>query len=167
MLPLRMTSWGSFGPCRCVFSHYHNATLIAPAVDKALRKISGRSKFKGPIVCAVRWYLRFSLSYRDVEELLMERALPADHTTIWRWVQRYAPELNRRCRRELKPTNGSWRVGWLWCKLKPTARAVKLRLVDRCELGSRYECRVPQFRHRRIAPAELARLELPLLDLLC
>jgi transposase-like protein len=54
------------------------------------------------IVCAVRWYLRFSLSYRDVEELLMERGLPADHTTIWRWVQRYAPELNKRCRRELK-----------------------------------------------------------------
>ena len=62
------------------------------------------------IVCAVRWYLRFSLSYRDVEELLMEWGLSADHTTIWRWVQRYAPELNKRCRRELKPTNGSWRV---------------------------------------------------------
>src|SRR5215468_7026992 len=62
------------------------------------------------IVCAVRWYLRFSLSYRDVEELLIERGLPVDHTTIWRWVQRYAPELNKRCRRELKPTNGSWRV---------------------------------------------------------
>jgi len=62
------------------------------------------------IVCAVRWYLRFSLSYRDVEELLMERGLPADHTSVWRWVQRYAPELNKRCRRELKPTNGSWRV---------------------------------------------------------
>ena len=56
------------------------------------------------IVCAVRWYLRFSLSYRDVEELIVERGLPADHTTIWRWVQRYAPELNKRCRRELKPT---------------------------------------------------------------
>src|SRR5579864_9537534 len=62
------------------------------------------------IVCAVRWYLRFSLSYRDVEELLVERGLPADHSTIWRWVQRYSPELNKRCRRELKPTNGSWRV---------------------------------------------------------
>jgi hypothetical protein len=53
-------------------------------------------------------YLRFSLSYRDVEELLIERGLPADHTTIWRWVQRYAPELSKRCERELKPTNGSW-----------------------------------------------------------
>ena len=40
----------------------------------------------------------------------MERGLAADHTTIWRLVQRYAPELNKRCRRELKPTNGSWRV---------------------------------------------------------
>jgi transposase-like protein len=47
------------------------------------------------ILCAVRWYLRYSLSYRDVEELLTERGLPADHTTI---------------RRDLKPTNGSWRV---------------------------------------------------------
>ena len=47
------------------------------------------------IVCAVRWYLRFSLSYRDVEELLVERGLTADHTTIWRWVQRYAPELEQ------------------------------------------------------------------------
>jgi transposase-like protein len=36
------------------------------------------------IVCAVRWYLRFSLSCRDVEELLVERGLPADHTTIWK-----------------------------------------------------------------------------------
>jgi len=62
------------------------------------------------ILCAVRWYLQYSLSCRDVEELVTERGLPADHTTIWRWVQRYAPELNKRCRRELKPTNGSWRV---------------------------------------------------------
>src|SRR6266478_1507914 len=48
------------------------------------------------IVCPVRWYLRFSLSYRDVEELIMERSLPVDHTNIWPWVQRYAPELNKR-----------------------------------------------------------------------
>src|SRR4029450_10440866 len=38
------------------------------------------------ILCAVRWYLRYSLSYRDVEELLEERGLDADHTTVWRWV---------------------------------------------------------------------------------
>jgi transposase, IS6 family len=62
------------------------------------------------ITCAVGWYLRFSLSYRNVEELLTERGLPADHTTVWRWVQCYAPVLNKRIRRELKPTNSSWRV---------------------------------------------------------
>jgi IS6 family transposase len=62
------------------------------------------------ILCAVRWYLRYSLSYRDVAELVIERGLPVHHTSIWRWVQQYAPELNKRCRRELKPTNGSWRV---------------------------------------------------------
>ena len=62
------------------------------------------------ILCAVRWYLRYSLSLRDVEELFAERGLAADHTTIWRWVQRYGPELEQRLRRHLKPTNKSWRV---------------------------------------------------------
>ena len=62
------------------------------------------------IVLRVRWYLRFGLSFRDLEEMMVERNLNVDHVTIWRWVQRYAPELNRRCRRELRPTNRSWRV---------------------------------------------------------
>jgi len=62
------------------------------------------------ILCAVRWYLRYSLSLRDVEELLEERGLYADHTTVWRWVQRYGPELEQRMRWHLKPTNRSWRV---------------------------------------------------------
>jgi hypothetical protein len=65
------------------------------------------------ILLAVGWYLRFSLSYRDVEELLAERGLHAHHVTVWRWVQRYAPEMERRLRRRLKPTNDSWR-GRLW-----------------------------------------------------
>ena len=62
------------------------------------------------IVLCVRWYLRFGLSFRNLEEMMAERNLRVDHVTIWRWVQRYAPELNRRCRRKLRPTNGSWRV---------------------------------------------------------
>jgi IS6 family transposase len=45
------------------------------------------------IVLAVRWYLRFGLSYRDVEELLTERGIDVDHTTIYRWVQRLTPLL--------------------------------------------------------------------------
>ena len=62
------------------------------------------------IVLCVRWYLRFSLSFRNLEEIMAERNLNVDHVTIWRWVQRYAPELNRRCRPELRKTNRSWRV---------------------------------------------------------
>ena len=44
------------------------------------------------ISVAVRWYLRYGLSYRDVEELLAERAVTVDHVTIYRWVQRFTPE---------------------------------------------------------------------------
>jgi transposase-like protein len=72
----------------------------------------------GLILCAVRWYLRYSLSLRDVEEMLEERGLKADHTTVWRWVQRYAPELEQRIRRHLKPTNKSWRVDETYVRVK-------------------------------------------------
>src|ERR1700751_5912548 len=62
------------------------------------------------ILLAVGWYFPFSLSYRDVEELLADRGLHPDHVTIWRWVQSYAPEMERRLRSKLKPTNDSWQV---------------------------------------------------------
>jgi len=45
------------------------------------------------IIVAVRWYLRFGLSYRDVEELLAERGVEVDHVTIYQWVQRFTPLL--------------------------------------------------------------------------
>lgn len=62
------------------------------------------------ILLCVRWYLRYPLSYRDLEEMMAERRLSVDHTTIYRWVQRYAPELDWRCRPHLKVTTDSWRV---------------------------------------------------------
>src|SRR5579863_6234217 len=57
----------------------------------------------GPLVPAARFRIGTSTNcnWNDV--------FPSDRTTIWRWVRRYAPELNKRCRRKLKPTNGSWR----------------------------------------------------------
>jgi transposase, IS6 family len=70
------------------------------------------------ILLAVGWYLRFSLSYRDVEELLAERGLRADHVTVWRWVQRYGPEMEQRLRRRLKPTNDSWRVDETYIRVR-------------------------------------------------
>ena len=54
----------------------------------------------------------------DVEELLEERGLEVDHTTVWRWVQRYGPELEQRMRRHLKPTNKSWRVDETYVRVK-------------------------------------------------
>jgi transposase-like protein len=44
------------------------------------------------IAVAVRWYLRYGLSYRDVEELMAERGVTVDHVTVYRWVQRFTPE---------------------------------------------------------------------------
>jgi transposase, IS6 family len=66
----------------------------------------------------VHWYLRYSLSYRDLEEIMLERGLHIDHTTIYRWVQRYAPELEKRCRPHLKATTDSWRVDETYVKVK-------------------------------------------------
>ena len=58
-----------------------------------------RSSFAGfrfppeVILVAVRWYLRYGISYRDVEELLAERGIAVDHVTVYRWVQRFTPLL--------------------------------------------------------------------------
>ena len=89
-------------------------------MKKAIRPAIFKWRQTAPelILCAVRWYLRYSLSLRDVEELLDERGLKVDHTTVWRWVQRYGPELEQRLRRHLKPTNKSWRVDETYVRVK-------------------------------------------------
>src|SRR6266536_90929 len=75
--------------------------------------------FKAEIILlCVRWYLRYPLSYRDLEEMMCERGLQVDHTTIYRWVQHYAPELEPRCRPHLKACNDSWRVDETYIKVK-------------------------------------------------
>ena len=61
------------------------------------------------IVQAVSWYLRFPRSYRDIEEMLLERGLEVDHSTVNRWVLAYAPEIERRLRAFRKPHCGSVR----------------------------------------------------------
>src|SRR5258708_29257237 len=62
------------------------------------------------MLLCVRWYLRSALSYRDLEEMMLERGLHVDHTTIFRWVQQYAPELESVVVRISKrqPTPGAW-----------------------------------------------------------
>ncbi|MBD3884719.1 IS6 family transposase [Phormidium tenue FACHB-886] len=70
------------------------------------------------ILLNVRWYCRYSLSYRDLEEMMQERGVEVDHSTINRWVLKYAPELDKRIRPYLKPTNDSWRVDETYIKIK-------------------------------------------------
>ena len=81
------------------------------------------------IVLAVRWYLRFGLSYRDVEELLVERGVEVDHVTLFRWVQRFTPlpaEAARPCRHAV---GGRWFVDETHVKVAGRWRYV-YRAVD-------------------------------------
>jgi transposase, IS6 family len=70
------------------------------------------------ILLNVRWYSRYSMSYRDLEEMMLERGIKVDHTTIYRWVQAYVPELDKRIRPHLSPTNDSWKVDETYIKVK-------------------------------------------------
>lgn len=70
------------------------------------------------ILWLVTWYSRYALSYRDLKELAAERGLDLDHSTIYRWVQEYAPELNKRTKPYLKMTSDSWRLDKTYVKIK-------------------------------------------------
>jgi transposase-like protein len=69
------------------------------------------------IVLAVRWYLRFGLSYRDVEELLAERGIDVDHVTVHRWVQRFAPLLVDAARFGRHRVGDRWQVDETYVKV--------------------------------------------------
>lgn len=70
------------------------------------------------ILRCVRWYLSYPLSYRQVVEMVNERGLDIHHTTVFRWVQEYTPEINKRFRLHLHLTNDSWRVDETYIKVK-------------------------------------------------
>src|ERR1700734_2008059 len=69
----------------------------------------GRQFTAEAILWAVRWYLMFPVSYRDLELMLLDRGVEVDHTTIFRWIQAYAAELEKRTRPHWRMSNGSWR----------------------------------------------------------
>ena len=82
------------------------------------------------ILLCVRWYCRYQLSYRDVEEMMRERGLGVDHSTIFRWVQRYAPEINKRIRPHLKMSGTSYRVDETYIKVGKTSKYL-YRAIDK------------------------------------
>src|ERR1700674_2981420 len=78
----------------------------------------GRHFDRDIIVLCVRCYLRYKLSFRDLVEMMAERGLSMAHTTIMRWVQRYAPEFERRWRRFAEAVGQSWRVDETYVKIR-------------------------------------------------
>jgi transposase-like protein len=76
--------------------------------------------FKGEIILwAVRWYCKYGIGYRELEEMMAERGVEVDHTTLYRWVQSYAPELQKRLKWYYKRSlNNSWRVDETYIKVK-------------------------------------------------
>jgi transposase-like protein len=102
---------------------------------RSRRSIPPRSAFAGfrfpsaVIVLAVRWYLRFGLSYRDVEELLAERGVQVDHVTIYRWVLRFTPLLADAARPCRHAVGDRWQVDETYVRVAGQWRYV-YRAID-------------------------------------
>src|SRR3712207_9418149 len=77
------------------------------------------------ILWVVRWYLQFAVSYRDLERMLADRGVAVDHTTMYRWVQRFAPELERRPRRHPRPRRGAWAVAGTFIPVGGVGRSLQ------------------------------------------
>ena len=109
--------------------------MILNAIAAKLKR-QARGDFKGRhfeaalIVQAVSWYLRYPLSYRDIEELFLERGLEVDHSTINRWVLAYAPLIERRLRAFRKPHCGSVRIDETYIKVRGQWRYL-YRAIDK------------------------------------
>ena len=109
--------------------------MILNAIAAKLKRRS-KDDFKGRhfeaalIVQAVSWYLRYPLSYRDIEELFLERGLEVDHSTLNRWVLAYAPLIEKRLRHFRKPHCGSVRIDETYIKIRGQWRYL-YRAIDK------------------------------------
>ncbi len=99
-------------------------SLRRSAMDASSEGGGAVSDFKGRhfggeiVLWAVRWYCRYGISYRDLEQMMAERGVSVDHSTIYRWVQRYAPEIEKRLRWHWRwPRSRSWRVDETYVKV--------------------------------------------------
>ncbi len=76
--------------------------------------------FQGDVILrAVRWYCRYGISHRDLEQMMGERGVPVNHSTIYRWVKKYAPEIEKRRRWHWRrPQSTNWRVDETYVKVR-------------------------------------------------
>lgn len=108
-----MCSWGL-----CCKVCRQAAEWLDAVGSQAVSDFKGRH-FEGEIVLwAVRWYCRYGISYRDLEQMMAERGVSVDHSTIYRWVQKYAPEIEKRLRWQWRcPRSTNWRVDETYVKV--------------------------------------------------
>ena len=78
----------------------------------------GKHFMKPIILMAIRWYVAYALSYRDIEEILQDRGLVIDHAAINRWVIEYAPQLSANFKAKKKAVKSSWRMDETYVKVK-------------------------------------------------
>jgi putative transposase len=91
---------------------------------------SGRHYPNSIILQAVRWYVSYALSYRNIEEMMKERGFMIDHATLNRWVLHYAPLLKQKFRNYKRPVHRSWRMDETYIKIKGKWRYL-YRAVDK------------------------------------
>ena len=82
------------------------------------------------VLLCLRWYLAYPLSYRHIEEMMQERGVSVDHSTLNRWVLKFTPEFEKRFRKWKKPTGGSWRLDETYILIKGKWRYL-YRAVDK------------------------------------
>ncbi|KTQ46874.1 IS6 family transposase [Enterobacter cancerogenus] len=84
-----------------------------------MNPFKGRHFQRDIILWAVRWYCKYGISYRELQEMLAERCVNVDHSTLYRWVQRYAPEMEKRLRWYGRNPSGfcSWRLDETYIKV--------------------------------------------------
>lgn len=78
----------------------------------------GRHFDQSVILLCVRWYLAYTLSLRDLEEMMAERGLSVDHSTVHRWVVRFSPQLLERFNRRKRTVTGKWHVDETYIKVR-------------------------------------------------
>ncbi|WP_323144913.1 IS6 family transposase [Massilia phyllosphaerae] len=121
----------------------------------------GRHFEQAIIILCLRWYLRYKLSYRDLVEIMAERDLSIAHTTILRWVQRYAPEFDKRWSPFSFQAGTSWRVNetyvrirgrwaYLYRAVDASGKTIRFRLDPRGNVASAkaFFRKAVRFRHR-------------------
>ena len=89
------------------------------------------SQFERAIIpWGIRWYVAYPISYRQLEEMMQERGVCVDHSTLDRWVIKYAPEIEKQFRRCQCPVGRSWRLDGTYVKSKEKS-AYLYRAVDK------------------------------------